>query len=148
VKAGADVIQVFDSWGGLLSPADFEEFSLRYIRQIITAVKEDCYTIIFAKGAWFALEQMQATGANGTGLDWCVQPQVARKLAGNNITLQGNFDPAKLLAPVKEIRQSVKQMIDAFGTDRYIANLGHGILPNVPVEHARAFVDAVKEYRV
>ena len=148
VKAGADVIQVFDSWGGLLSPADFEEFSLQYIRQIITSIKDDCYTIIFAKGAWFALDQMQATGANGTGIDWCVQPQIARKLAGNNITLQGNFDPAKLLAPVKEIRRSVKEMIDAFGTDRYIANLGHGILPTIPVDHARAFVDAVKEYRV
>ena len=146
-KAGADVIQVFDSWGGLLSPADFEEFSLKYIRQIIAAIKDDCYTIIFAKGAWFALEQIEATGSNGAGVDWCVEPRVARKFAGKNITLQGNFDPAKLLAPVKDIKASVKQMIDAFGTDRYIANLGHGILPNVPVDHARAFVDAVKEYR-
>ena len=147
-KAGADVIQVFDSWGGLLSPADFEEFSLQYIRQIISAIKNDCLTIVFAKGAWFALETMQATGANGTGIDWCIHPETARKLAGQEITLQGNFDPAKLLAPVKEIKRSVKEMIDAFGTHRYIANLGHGILPNIPVDHARAFVDAVKEYPV
>ena len=72
---------------------------------------------------------------------------MARTMTGNNITLQGNFDPAKLLAPIKQIKQEVKEMIDAFGTNRYIANLGHGILPNVPVDHAKAFVEAVKEYQ-
>ena len=145
-KAGADVVQVFDSWGGLLSPKDFEEFSLQYIRQIIKALQDDCLTIIFAKGAWFALESMGAMGANGLGVDWCITPKLARSFAGKNVTLQGNFDPARLLGPVSSIRQSVKEMIDAFGIQRYIANLGHGILPNVPVDHARAFVDAVKEY--
>jgi uroporphyrinogen decarboxylase len=145
VRAGADVVQIFDSWGGLLSPEDFEEFSLQYIRKIVAALKDTCLTIIFAKGAWFALEAMAATGANGLGIDWCVSPSVARKLAGENVTLQGNFDPARLLSPVAEIRKSVKKMINGFGTQRYIANLGHGILPNVPVDHARAFVDAVRE---
>ncbi len=145
-KAGADVVQVFDSWGGLLSPKDFEEFSLQYIRQIIEALKDDCLTIIFAKGAWFALEAISATGADGLGVDWCIQPKLARAFSGKNITLQGNFDPARLLGPVSSIKKSVHEMIDAFGTQRYIANLGHGILPNVPVDHARAFVDAVKEY--
>ncbi|HUR10493.1 MAG TPA: uroporphyrinogen decarboxylase [Flavitalea sp.] len=145
-KAGADVIQLFDSWGGLLSPADFEEFSLPYITQIIQALREQCLTIVFAKGAWFALEKMQSTGAHATGIDWCITPQAARKLAGANITLQGNFDPAKLLAPIPEIRKSVKKMLDDFGKERYIGNLGHGILPNVPVENARAFVEAVKEF--
>ncbi|MEJ7767307.1 MAG: uroporphyrinogen decarboxylase [Chitinophagaceae bacterium] len=144
-KAGADVVQLFDSWGGLLSPKDFEEFSLRYIRQIIAAVKDDCLTIIFAKGAWFALESMSQTGANGLGVDWCVAPKIAREFAGKDITLQGNFDPSRLLGSVDSIKKSVKEMIDAFGTQRYIANLGHGILPNVPVDHARAFVDAVKD---
>lgn len=144
-RAGADVVQLFDSWGGLLSPTDFEEFSMNYIRQIITALKDDCLTIIFAKGAWFALESMSQTGANGLGLDWCVNPQLAREFAGENITLQGNFDPARLLGSVNSIKKSVKEMINAFGTQRYIANLGHGILPNVPVDNARAFVDAVKE---
>ena len=67
-------------------------------------------------------------------------------MTGGNITLQGNFDPSKLLAPIKQIKREVTEMIDAFGTDRFIANLGHGILPNIPVDHARAFVDAVKEY--
>jgi uroporphyrinogen decarboxylase len=71
---------------------------------------------------------------------------MGRQLAGDKITLQGNFDPARLLSPVAEIKKSVKRMIDSFSRDRYIANLGHGILPDVPVDHARAFVDAVKEY--
>jgi uroporphyrinogen decarboxylase len=145
-EAGADVVQIFDSWGGLLSPKDFETFSLRYIRQIVAALKDHCPTIVFAKGAWFALEEMSKTGASGLGIDWCISPQQARAWAGENVTLQGNFDPAKLLSPIPEIRKAVHEMIDAFGTTRYIANLGHGILPNVPVENAKAFVDAVKEY--
>jgi uroporphyrinogen decarboxylase len=145
-KAGADVVQIFDSWGGLLSPTDFEDFSLKYIRQIVRALKKETLTIIFAKGAWFGLEEMAMTGANALGVDWCIRPQLARQFAGDNITLQGNFDPARLLAPVGEIKKEVKKMIDEFGTQNYIANLGHGILPNVPVDHARAFVDAVKEY--
>jgi uroporphyrinogen decarboxylase len=144
-KAGADVVQIFDSWGGLLSPKDFEEFSLRYIRQIIAALKNDCLTILFAKGAWFALESMSQTGANALGIDWCITPDLARRFAGTDITLQGNFDPARLLGSVSDIKQAVHEMISAFGSQRYIANLGHGILPNVPVEHARAFVEAVKE---
>src|SRR3990170_1213790 len=134
-KAGADVVQVFDSWGGLLSPKDFEEFSLQYIRQIIKALKNDCLTIIFAKGAWFALEAMSRTGANGLGVDWCITPDLARKFVGSNITLQGNFDPARLLGPIPSIKKAVKEMIDGFGTQRYIANLGHGILPNVLPDH-------------
>ena len=146
VEAGADVVQIFDSWGGLLSPNDFETFSLQYIRQIVVALKEHCPTIVFAKGAWFALEEMSKTGASGLGIDWCISPKQARAWAGKNVTLQGNFDPAKLLAPIPEIRKAVYEMIDAFGTQRYIANLGHGILPNIPVDHAKAFVDAVKEY--
>lgn len=147
VKAGADVVQIFDSWGGLLSPADFEEFSLRYMRQIVAAVKDEVLTIMFAKGAWFALEQMAATGVHGLGIDWCIEPKTARKLAGNTVTLQGNFDPAKLLSPIPVIEKEVKNMLQQFGPGRHIANLGHGILPNVPVDHARAFVDTVKQYR-
>jgi uroporphyrinogen decarboxylase len=145
-KAGADVVQLFDSWGGLLSPKDFEEFSLQYIRQIIAALKNETLTILFAKGAWFSLDEMSKTGADALGIDWCVTAGKARMFAGDKVTLQGNFDPARLLSPVSEIKKEVKIMIDSFGVDRYIANLGHGILPNVPVDHARAFVDAVKEY--
>lgn len=144
--AGADCVQLFDSWGGLLSPEDFETFSLQYIRQIVAAVKTTCPVIVFAKGAWFALEEMAATGAHALGVDWCIQPERARRFAGSNVTLQGNFDPAKLLLPVPDIEKAVKAMLQAFGQQRYIANLGHGILPNIPVDHARAFVDTVKHH--
>ncbi len=147
-NAGADVIQVFDSWGGLLGPNDFENFSLQYIRQIITSLKETVPTIIFAKGAWHSLDHMAATGAQGLGIDWCITPQMARQIAGPNVTLQGNFDPAKLLSPIPVIIKEVHAMLDAFGGNHHIANLGHGILPNVPVDHARAFVDAVKEWKL
>jgi len=145
--AGADVVQIFDSWGGLLGPDDFEEFSLKYMRQIVAAVKEEALTIIFAKGAWHSLEGMAATGAHGLGIDWGIRPEMARELAGPVVALQGNFDPAKLMAPVPVIRKEVKAMMDAFGEGPHIANLGHGILPEVPVDHARAFVEAVKEYQ-
>ncbi len=147
VKAGADTVQIFDSWGGLLSPGDFEILSLQYIRQIVTALKDLAPTIIFAKGAWHSLDAMAATGAHGLGIDWCINPQTARKFAGSQVVLQGNFDPAKLLSPIPVIQKEVKEMMDAFGPGRHIANLGHGILPNVPVDHARAFVDSVKNYR-
>lgn len=146
-KAGADVVQIFDSWGGLLSPHDFEDLSLKYMRQIVAALKDEVLTIVFAKGAWQSLDAMAATGAAGLGIDWCIKPQMARQMAGNNITLQGNFDPAKLLAPIPVIIKETKAMLSAFGKGRYIANLGHGILPNVPVDHARAFIDTVKEWQ-
>jgi uroporphyrinogen decarboxylase len=147
IKAGADTLQLFDSWGGLLSPADFEVLSLQYIRQIVAAVKDEVPTIIFAKGAWHSLDKMAATGAAGLGIDWCIPANMARQFAGNDIALQGNFDPAKLLSPIPVIEKEVREMLTAFGPNRHIANLGHGILPNVPVDHARAFVNAVKEFR-
>jgi uroporphyrinogen decarboxylase len=146
VKAGADTVQVFDSWAGSLSPADFKIFAQPYLLQIAAAVKDDAPVILFPKGTWYALEDLSRSGAAGIGIDWCVDPKVARQLTGDRITLQGNFDPAKLLAPIPQIKAWVKEMIDGFGTQNYIANLGHGITPNVPVDHAKAFVEAVKEY--
>lgn len=148
VKAGADTVQVFDSWAGSLSPADFSTFAQPYLVQIADALKDDAPVILFPKGSWYALEDLSKSSAAGIGIDWCISPQYARKLSGNRVTLQGNFDPAKLLAPIPEIRKAVKEMINAFGIQKYIANLGHGITPNVPVDHARAFVDAVKELAV
>jgi uroporphyrinogen decarboxylase len=146
-KAGADTVQVFDSWAGSLSPADFKTYAQPYLLQIADALKDDVPVILFPKGSWYALKDLSESSAAGLGIDWCVSPQMARELTGNKITLQGNFDPSMLLAPVADIKKAVTEMIDAFGTQRYIANLGHGITPNVPVDHARAFVDAVKEYQ-
>ncbi|MEO8112566.1 MAG: uroporphyrinogen decarboxylase [Ginsengibacter sp.] len=144
--AGADVLQVFDSWSGCLSPADFKLIAQPYLIQIADALKGIAPVILFPKGSWYALKDLSESSAAGLGLDWCITPQYARELTGNKITLQGNFDPAKLLAPIPVIKKEVKKMIDDFGVQNYIANLGHGITPNVPVENAKAFVDAVKEY--
>ena len=146
VKAGADIVQVFDSWSGILSPGDFKIFAQPYLLQIADALKNDAPVILFPKGSWYALNDLSKSSAAGIGIDWCITPQLARKLTENKITLQGNFDPAKLLAPIPQIKQWVRDMIDSFGTQKYIVNLGHGITPNVPVDHAKAFVEAVKEY--
>jgi uroporphyrinogen decarboxylase len=146
VKAGVDVLQIFDSWGGMLSPTDYQEFSWQYIHQIIEALKDDAPVIAFGKGCWFALHEMGKSNAAAIGIDWTCSARNARYLTGGNKTLQGNFDPSRLLSPPKEIKKMVHEMINAFGKDKYIVNLGHGILPNIPVDHAKAFVDAVKAY--
>lgn len=148
VKAGVNAVQVFDSWGGMLSPTDYQEFSLQYINQIVNALKFSAPVIVFGKGCWFALNDMAKSGASALGVDWTCSARNARYLSGGRITLQGNFDPSRLLSPPEEIKRMVTQMINEFGKDRYIVNLGHGILPNIPVENAKAFVDAVKEYKV
>lgn len=147
VKAGVNAVQVFDSWGGMLSPEDYQTFSWQYIQQIIDALKPEAPVIVFGKGCWFALDKMATSGSSALGVDWTCSPSTARKLTGGRITLQGNFDPSRLLSPPKEIQRRVKEMIDAFGKDRYIVNLGHGILPNIPVENAQAFIEAVQNYK-
>nr|WP_293303570.1 uroporphyrinogen decarboxylase [Allomuricauda sp.] len=147
VEAGVNAVQVFDSWGGMLSPTDYQEFSWPYIQQIVDALKDLAPVIVFGKGCWFALKEMAQSGASAVGVDWTCSAQNARYLTGGNITLQGNFDPARLLSPPAEIKKRVTQMINEFGKDKYIVNLGHGILPNIPLENAKAFIDAVKEYK-
>ena len=148
MKAGVNAVQVFDSWGGMLSPTDYQEFSWKYIQQIIDVLKDEAPVIAFGKGCWFALDTMAKSGAAALGVDWTCAPKTARKLAGGNITLQGNFDPTRLFSEPKEIKRLVTQMINEFGKDRYIVNLGHGILPNIPLENAGAFIEAVKEYKL
>ena len=146
VEAGVDVVQIFDSWGGMLSPVDYQEFSWKYINQIIEALKDDAPVIAFGKGCWFALQEMAKSNASALGVDWTITAQNARYLSGGKMTLQGNFDPTRLYSPPSEIKKMVKEMIDAFGKDKYIVNLGHGILPDIPLDNAKAFIDAVKEY--
>lgn len=90
---------------------------------------------------------MAKSGAAALGVDWTCSARNARYLTGGNITLQGNFDPTRLFSPPSEIKKMVTQMINDFGKDRYIVNLGHGILPNIPLENAGAFIEAVKEYK-
>ncbi len=143
---GVDAVQIFDSWGGMLSPVDYQEFSWKYINQITEALAPLTKVIVFGKGCWFALPEMAQSKASAIGVDWTITPENARKFTGGKITLQGNFDPARLLSPIPTIKKMVHEMIDAFGKDNYIVNLGHGILPNIPVENAKAFIEAVKEY--
>ena len=147
VKHGVNAVQIFDSWGGMLSPTDYNEFSWQYINQIVDALAEETKVIVFGKGCWFALNDMAKSKASALGVDWTCSPRNARYLTGGKITLQGNFDPSRLLSPIPTIKKMVHEMIDEFGKDNYIVNLGHGILPNIPVDHAKAFVDAVKEYK-
>ncbi|MEY4903768.1 MAG: uroporphyrinogen decarboxylase [Bacteroidota bacterium] len=144
VEAGVDCIQLFDSWGGMLGPEDYNTISLPYIRQIVEALQPHIPVTIYAKGVWYGLGAMAATGATTLGIDWCTSPEFARNATEGKVILQGNFDPAALLAPIPEIQRRVKDMVSRFDRTKYIANLGHGILPNIPVDHARAFVEAVK----
>ena len=148
IDSGVNLVQLFDSWGGLLSPNDYDSFSWFYLQQIINEIKKVSPIIIFGKGCWYALNKMSKSGASALGIDWTCSAQNARYLSGGNITLQGNFDPSRLLSPIPEIKKQVTQMINEFGKDRYIVNLGHGILPNIPVSHAQAFIDAVKQYEL
>lgn len=145
-QAGADVVQIFDSWSGLLSPEDFDRFAAPYLLQMAEALAPQVPVILFPKGSTYALHSLSKNPhVLGLGIDWSIRPELARQQS-NGITLQGNFDPSKLSMPTNEIKKEVNKMIRAFGTQAYIANLGHGILPHIPVDHAKAFVDAVKEY--
>ena len=147
IEKGVSAVQVFDSWGGMLSPQDYQEFSWQYINQIIEALHEFAPVVVFGKGCWFALEDMTKSKASALGVDWTITPELARKLTNNSVTLQGNFDPARLHSSPDTIRKMVHEMINRFGKDQYIANLGHGILPNSPVENAEAFIRAVVEWK-
>jgi len=146
VRAGVDAVQLFDSWGGMLGEEDYQTFSWQYMQQIIDALKDETKVIAFAKGCWYALPVMARSGAHALGVDWTCTPRNARYLSGGQIPLQGNFDPSRLLSPIPEIERLAHKMVSEFGTQNYIANLGHGILPNVPVDHAKAFVNAIKSY--
>ena len=148
LKAGADVVQVFDSWSGLLSPDDFNQFAGKYLLQIAEAVAPHGPVILFPKGSTYALESISKNqSVAGVGVDWNIRPERARQESGGRVTLQGNFDPIRLLMPIPELKKEVHKMINAFGAQAYIANLGHGIVPHIPVDHAKAFVEAVKEYQ-
>lgn len=150
VAAGAQVVQLFDSWAGALGPEDFREFALPYLAESVRIAKAaGAPVIVFAPGAGWALEEIaRVTGADVLGVDWQTEATGAnRRAAPFPVALQGNLDPCWLYAAPAEIRQRTRAMLRAFGGRGHIANLGHGILPDVPVDHARVFVDAVKEWR-
>lgn len=146
VKAGADMLQLFDSWAGILSPEQYREFSLKYISQICDAVNEVPMTV-FAKGAFFARKEMSGLNCNTIGLDWNMEIAESREMIGPDKTLQGNMDPCLLYADFDTIRKETANMLRAFGPQRHIANLGHGLYPDIEKDKVKCFVDAVKEFR-
>jgi uroporphyrinogen decarboxylase len=146
VAAGVHCVQVFDSWAGWLGPQGFQQFALPYLQQIASALSAHCPVILFPKGVHFGLSVLADSGARAIGIDWTLSAAQARSLVGPALTLQGNLDPAILLTDVETIRYHTLRMIEQFGIQHYIANLGHGILPQTPVANARAFVQTVQEY--
>jgi uroporphyrinogen decarboxylase len=145
VQAGADLIQIFDSWAGVLSEKMYYEFSLRYIAKICDAISPLVPVTIFAKDAHYAVEKIAATSCSSIGLDWTIDPLKARAAAANK-TLQGNADPCLLYADEKKIISETEEMLRLFGKQRYICNLGHGLYPDLDKEKVKLFVDVVKSY--
>ena len=150
VRAGAQVVQLFDSWSGALGPADFREFALPYLAEAAKLARTaGAPVIVFCPGSSWALEEIaRATGADVIGVDWQTEAAEARRRVPLSVAaLQGNLDPTWLYGSPASIRERTHRMLHSFGGRGHIANLGHGILPDVPVDHARAFVEAVQEWR-
>lgn len=154
IVAGAQAVQIFDTWGGSLSHAAYEEFSLRYMGDIVQKLKQDESTsqtpiILFTKNGGQWIQKIAATGCDAAGLDWTTDIGLARKAVDGKIALQGNMDPAILLSSPAVIRAEVKRILEAYGdAPGHLFNLGHGITPDVPIENASAFVTAVHELSV
>ncbi len=144
VAHGAQLVQVFDSWAGILSPEQYRAFALPYIGQICDAIQEVPVTV-FCKGAWFAYPELSRLDCQAIGLDWNTPPALAREWIGAGKVLQGNLDPCQLYAPPQTIEQATQQMLEQFGRG-HIANLGHGVYPDTPLDGVKAFVNTVKHY--
>ena len=145
VKAGADMIQIFDSWAGILSPDQYHTFALPYISRICEAVNE-VPKIVFAKGAFFARASMNSIPCDVVGLDWNMDIAESRALIPGKV-LQGNLDPCALYGSFDDVKRETRKMLDAFKGSAHIANLGHGLYPDTDVDKVRCFIDTVKEYR-
>jgi uroporphyrinogen decarboxylase len=144
VNAGADIIQIFDSWAGILSPHQYREFSLKYIGKICDAI-DAVPKIVFAKGAFFSRSDMNEIDCDVVGLDWNMAVEESRALLPDKV-LQGNLDPCALYGSLSDVKRETKKMLDAFGPHRHIANLGHGLYPDTEVDKVKCFIDTVKEY--
>ncbi|HUA80514.1 MAG TPA: uroporphyrinogen decarboxylase [Dyella sp.] len=150
--AGAQALMVFDTWGGLLGPTAFREFSLRYLSQVVAALKADAHArdvplILFSKGANAHLAEMADTGCAALGVDWTIDLADARRIVGGKVALQGNLDPAVLRASPDVIRREVHRVLDGYGNHPgHIFNLGHGITPEVDPDHVQVLVDEVHAF--
>src|SRR5713226_98368 len=146
IEAGAEVIQLFDTWAGELNPSDYEEFALPYTTKIFDAIGARVPRILYLNGCAAILESMATSGADVISIDWRISMLEARRRLGERIALQGNLDPCVLLGPKERIAARTKEILEQAGPVGHILNLGHGILPQTPVENARAFIEAAKSY--
>jgi len=152
IAAGAQAVQIFDTWGGALSHSAYREFSLNYMANIVSGLTRESEgrpvpVILFTKGGGQWLESMADTGCHAIGLDWTTDIGSARQRVGHRVALQGNMDPAILRASPQRIREEVANILESYGSgEGHVFNLGHGITPDISPDHAGAFVDAVHEY--
>jgi uroporphyrinogen decarboxylase len=151
VRAGAQALQIFDTWGGSLSAAGYQEFSLQYMRRIIAKLPQEADgrpvpVIVFTKGGGQWLDVIADCGAQAVGIDWTTDIRRARQVVGGRVALQGNMDPSMLFASPARIRTEVESILEAYGYGSgHVFNLGHGITPGVNPDHVTAFVEAVQE---
>ena len=147
IQAGVDTVMIFDSWGGILPPKEYLEFSLHYTRLIIASLPSNIPVIVYTKNSGVCLEEIAQSGCTAVGIDWTVDIQQAKKRTQEKVIIQGNMDPAVLLSSPARIEQEVKNILTAYKQDGrkegHIFNLGHGITPDIPVAHVEAFIEAV-----
>ncbi len=148
VAAGAQAVQIFDTWGGILGPNDYEMFALNYTKKVIAGLNREGVPVIhFVKGGGNILEIIKTAGSDVVGLDWMIDLGAARKRLGYDTAVQGNLDPTVLFAPIEEIRKRARAVIESNGgRPGHIFNLGHGVLPPTEVNHVKALVEAVHEF--
>ena len=147
VNSGADALQLFDSWAGILGEKMYKEFGLKYIEKIVSQFDQVPFTV-FSKGALSSLKDLCALPCTTIGLDWNMSQKVARELAGETKTFQGNLDPCALYASKKQIEIETKEMLDSFKSKRHIVNLGHGVYPDIDPEKVKHFIKTVKNYEI
>lgn len=152
IAAGAQSVMIFDTWGGVLTPRDYKEFSLSYMQQILDGLTREADgrkvpVTLFTKNGGLWLESIAATGCDAVGLDWTMDINQARKRIGDKVALQGNMDPGILLGSPERIRQEVQTILDGYGQGSgHVFNLGHGITPDVDPERVKVFIEAVQAF--
>ena len=147
VKAGAHMLQVFDSWAGILGTEQYAEFGLKYLDKIVSAVNEVPITL-FAKGAITSVNAVAKLNCNTVGLDWNMDLVKIREEIGETRTLQGNLDPCALYSSHKEVENLTNNMLNSFKSRRHIVNLGHGVYPDIDPEKVKTFIQTVKNYEI
>ncbi len=148
IRAGADAIQIFDSWGGIIAGQDYEAASLRWMREVIAALPKDFPVILYAKGTPSQLTDQAFSGASVLGVDWTVDLSVVRKLVPGNIALQGNLDPVLMNTTPEIVAHETTRLLESMrGAKGHIFNLGHGIMPQAKIECVQALVDTVTNWK-